>query len=195
MTAGIHPLLPFTGCLKWSARALGGIVHRAALMMIGAAVCGLSMAAPAKTTFVLPVAPGRPGNGPWTVEAWPDSGCTNCAINEADLAWVQGLVNDLLSAGQVNADDAELPVYVVRGGLEDGQTSVAKLKRDLAGCRVGSSGMLSPNDTTHVAAFGLRIDCEKAKRSIFMSVVMSGSHAPATLYLMPDGPIVATGAQ
>lgn len=161
------------------------------LLVMGAAACCLSVLATAKTTFVLPVAGGHTGNGPWTVEAWPDSGCTNCTINQADVAGVQALVNDLLSLSKGSATHAELPVYVVRGGLEDGQTSLAKLKRDLAGCKLGSSGMLSPNATTHLVAFGLRVDCEKAKRSSFMSVVMGEDHVPARIYWMMDGPIVA----
>jgi hypothetical protein len=160
-------------------------------MIMAAAACCLSVAAAAKTTIMLPVGPGQPGNGPWTVEAWPDNGCADCSINQADLAAVQALVNDLLNADQQSATHAKLPVYVVRSGLDDGQTSVAKLKAVLAGCRLGSLGMLSPNKTTHLVAFGLRIDCEKAKHSHFMSVVTNDDHVPAAIYWMPDGPIVA----
>jgi hypothetical protein len=161
---------------------------------MGAAACFLSVAAAAQTTFVLPVAPGQPGNGPWTVEAWPNNGCTDCTVNQVDLAGVQGLVNDLLTPSQQSAASAKLPVHVVRSGLDDGETSVAKLKAVLGGCRLGSSGMLSPNHTTQLVAFGLRIDCEKTKHSHFMSVVMNDDHVPAAIYWMPDGPIVAVDA-
>jgi hypothetical protein len=163
-------------------------------MMMGSAACCLSVAAAAQTSFVLPVAPGQPGNGPWTVEAWPDNGCTDCSVNQADLAGVQDLVNDLLTPNKRGATHAKLPVHVVRSGLDDGETSVAKLKAVLAGCRLGSSGMLSPNHTIHLVAFGLRIDCEKTKHSHFMSVVMNDDHVPAAIYWMPDGPIVAADA-
>jgi hypothetical protein len=140
---------------------------------------------------MLPVAPGQPGNGPWTVETWPNDGCAACSIDKADLGAVQEVVRDLLTSGEESAVHSKIPVYVVRGGLDDGQTSVAKLKRALADCRFGSSGVLSTNDTTQLVAFGVRIDCEKSKRSNFMSVVMGDDHVPVAIYWMPDGPIIA----
>lgn len=170
-------------------------MRRRRAMIMGAAACFLSVAAAAQTTFVLPVAPGQPGNGPWTVEAWPNNGCTDCTVNQVDLAAVQDLVNDLLNTKQQSVTHAKLPVHVVRSGLDDGEISVAKLKAVFANCKLGSLGMLSPNHTTRVVAFGVRIDCEKTKHSHFMSVVMNDDHVPAAIYWMPDGPIVAADAR
>jgi hypothetical protein len=164
------------------------------MMIIGAAACCMSVAATA-ATIMLPVAPGQPGNGPWTVEAWPNDGCADCSVEQADLAAIQALVSDLLTPAQQSATHSNLPVHVVRGGLDDGQTSFAKLKKLLVDCKLGSSGMLAPNATTHLVAFGLRIDCEKTKRSNFMSVVIGPAHAPAAVYWMPDGPILAADAK
>jgi arginase len=98
------------------------------------------------TTIMLPVASGQAGNGSWTVETWPNGGCADRSIDLADLGGVQEVVSDLLSSGQESATHSKLSVYVVRGGLDGGQTSVAKLRRRLADCKLGSSGMLSPND-------------------------------------------------
>ena len=168
---------------------------RNVLILIAALWC-LSSAALGKTSIVLPVAAGRSGNGPWTVEAWPDDGCTNCVRNQADLTGVQELISDLLTEGPENSAKYEkLQIHIVRGGRENGQASFAKLKREVDGCKLGSAGMLAPNHTTDLVAFGLRIDCDKTKHSNFMSVVMGEDHVPATLYWMPDGPIVAMDVQ
>jgi hypothetical protein len=160
-------------------------------MMVAAAACCVSAAAIAKTTFLFPVAPGDPGGAPWKVEAWSDDGCAHCGINAADHSAVQDLVADLLAQDQQNTPERKLPIYVVRGGMADGETSLAKLKKVLEGCKIGSAGMLSPNETTSIVAFGVRIDCEKTQQMSFMSVVMGKEHVPVAIYWLPDRPIVA----
>jgi hypothetical protein len=79
---------------------------------------------------------------------------------------------------------------VVRGGIESGRTSLAELSKAAATCKIGSVGVLLPNTTTDIVAFGVRLDCKNAQ-SRFMSVVMGKAHVPSAVYWLPDGPIVS----
>jgi hypothetical protein len=139
------------------------------------------------------VAVGVPGEGPWKIEAWPDDGCVRCGINEADLAALRDFLRELTD--QSRANQPNLPVSVVRTGAGGGETfSMEKLREAVAACDVGSAGMLSPNSTIQLVAYGVRFDCPRLKRSMFMSVVFGNEHTPATIYWLPDGPIIVADA-
>ena len=139
--------------------------------------------------MMFPVASGGPGGGLWKVEQWPDHGCTTCKIDEADAA---GFRKFLAGLGRPapNSSEVQLPVYVVRHGIESGRSSLAELNKIVATCKIGSVGVLLPNATTDIVAFGIRLDCKNA-RSSFMSVVMGQAHVPTAVYWLPDGPIVS----
>jgi len=139
---------------------------------------------------MFPVAPGGPGGGVWKVEQWPDSGCTNCKIDQADADGFRKFLVDLTKPSEHPAE-IELPVHVVRGGMDEGRSSFAELTKKVAICKVGAAGILVPNATTDIVAFGVRLDCEDTHQSSFMSVVMGKAHVPVAVYLLPDGPIIS----
>lgn len=161
--------------------------------MTGLVACCVSAAATAQTTFALPVANGGPRHGVYTIEAWSSDGCANCSVDKADLQGTQDFVTDLLTSKQASAVDTALSVHVVHHGLDDEETTFGKLKAAFAGCKLGSSGQLSPNQTTDLVAFGLRVDCEQGKRLNFVSVVFGPRHVPTAIYWMRDHPIVMMG--
>jgi hypothetical protein len=161
------------------------------LVVFAVATVWISGAALAKTAIILPVAPGIPGGGPWTVEEWPVDGCSHCSIDRADLLAVGNLLADIIKQGREIAPGAKIPVHVVRGGEEDRPSSLVELRKALADCKLGSVGMLSPNSTTGLVAYGARIDCTKTRHSSFMSIVLGKEHAPVAVYWLPDRPILA----
>jgi hypothetical protein len=154
-------------------------------------IFGAASAAYSKTNVVLPVAPGVSGGGPWTVEEWSNDGCLHCNMNQADFGALRAFVGSLKKDTHENFADPNLTMVIVRGGQNSGTATVADLQDMLDGCKVGSAGMLSPNHTTDLVAFGVRFDCEKTHHASFMSVVMGKDHSPSAVYWLPDGPIYA----
>lgn len=159
-----------------------------ALMVSGAA----SAADTSSTVIALPVADGQQGNGPFTIQVWPDEGCKSCVIDPSDLTALRAVLKDVAAARGTPATYSRIQYLTVRGGSGTSATSsIDKVRKALAGCQVGADGKLAPNPTSSALAFGVRFDCVATRNYRWMSVVMNGEHEPRAVYLLPDGPIYA----
>lgn len=140
--------------------------------------------------IALPVAEGRAGNGPFTIQVWPDEGCKGCEIDSDDLAALRIQLDDLHAAKGVSAKYPGVQYLKVDAGSQVAATSsIDKIRKALVGCEVGATGKLATNPTSQEPAFGVRFNCAATRSYRWMSVVMSSNHRPKTVYFLPGKPI------
>lgn len=166
-----------------------------ALFLAASAIAGPAVAAP-ETLMALPVGPGKPGNGPWTIEVWSYGGCKTCHFDPAAGQSFLQVVADLLAAPGSPTTYPNIVANKVRSGASYGQRiELEQLRSELQGCKTGAKGALAPNAVTRVVAFGVRFDCKNRDKPGWMSVVMSRDNKPSAIYWLPDRPIYVAGTR
>jgi hypothetical protein len=154
-----------------------------------------TMAAP-ETLMALPVGPGKPGQGPWTIEVWPYAGCKTCPFDQAAAQSFIQVVADLLAAPGSAMTYPNIVASKVREGASYGsRIKLEQLRSELRGCKAGAKGVLAPNSVTRAVAFGVRFDCDNRDKPGWMSVVMSRDNKPSAIYWLPDRPIYVAGTR
>ena len=163
------------------------------------AAAALAASAPAAsapaTVIALPVGPGLPGHGPFTIQVWPYEGCKGCAIDPADLEAFKAVLSELLAESGTPSAFRHVQYSIVRLSRGQGEqpTSLDKVRAELKGCKIGATGKLAPNPTSRAVAFGARFDCASRDMPGWMSVVIGREHKPRAVYWLPDKPIYAAG--
>ena len=166
-------------------RKLGMLI--AALLLTGPAVA-------ADTLFALPIAPGEPGLGPWTIAVWPYEGCKDCPQTEAESAAFSA-ARDAIVSGDYSAVDmsvARIHVLPPRPvSPEDVSVSPAELHDLVKGCKVGAEGILK-RSATHSGpgvSFGLGLDCSGDEKRRWMSLNFLEGRL-VHVYYLPRDPII-----
>ena len=141
--------------------------------------------------IALPVAVGHPGNGPYTIQVWPDDGCKECNLDAKDVEALNVELGDVRAARGASSSYPNVSYfYAANAGGGPVSSSIEKVRKTLLGCTTGSSGKLAPNTSSALNAFGVRFDCAATHKVRWMSVIMGDNHKPRTVYFMADGPIV-----
>jgi len=163
-------------------------------MLLAAALLTLAAEPPRPETSVptllaLPVAPGIPGQGPWTIEIWPYEGCKTCSVSQGDQNAFEAARDILLrrKSGPLGSATS-ITILSLNGGQREENATPEALLQAIKGCALGSEGPLQPNPHASGTAFGIGIDCPGRSKRSFLSLVFDEQKL-VRVYYLPDEPI------
>jgi hypothetical protein len=146
----------------------------------------------AQNLFALPIAPGGPGKGPWTIAVWPERDCTDCAQTDADRAGFALVRDAIVSGNYTGIDTSGLVIHLLPErpfSPADERATPAELHALIASCEVGSQGILRQSrDNERGVAYGLGFDCPGVDHRHWMSVSFVDGRL-THIYYQPRDPI------